>query len=379
MRAGTYFQIPEGPADLAQLWRRARALDRATLPCWLTPESAATYRHLGAGPSATEAGGDDGTYRAELEQLEAAGLVIDRARGGDLAPLVYIAEPPAWDAWSIGLYGGDSPLHLGPLDAVANPVLTAADVSDVPAVLVADPFMLRAGTTWYMFFEVFNWRSNKGEIGLAVSDDGTRWSYRQIVLVEPFHLSYPYVFAWRDDYYMIPESFQAGGVRLYKAVTFPTRWSLVQVLLHGPYFVDASVLRSHGKWWLFTETNPEVNHDTLRLYYADHFLGPWHEHPQSPVVRADARLARPAGRLLVWNGRVIRFAQDCFPAYGTRVRAFEITELTSSTYREREVPLPALLAAGGTAWNACGMHHVDAHPLPDGRWVACVDGWNRPG
>jgi hypothetical protein len=377
MRVGTYFHIPDGAADLAQLWRRASILDCATLPPWLTPECAATYRYVGMGSPATGAASNDSTYRAELEQLAAAGLIIDRAPGHDHAHHVYIAEPPHWDVWSIGLYGGDSPLHLGPLDTVANPVLTAADVTDVSAVFVADPFMLRAGTTWYMFFEVLNWRSNKGEIGLAVSNDGTRWNYQQIVLVEPFHLSYPYVFAWRSDFYMIPESHQAGAIRLYKSVTFPNRWSLVQVLLHGSYFVDASVLHRHGKWWLFTETNPEVKHDTLRLYYSDHLLGPWHEHPQSPVVRADERLARPAGRLLVWNDKVIRFAQDCSPAYGSRVRAFEITDLTPSAYREREAPITALLPTGGTEWNACGMHHIDAHLLPDAKWLACVDGWRH--
>lgn len=47
---------------------------------------------------------------------------------------------------------------------------------------------------WYMFFEVMNQDSDRGEIGLALSDDGIHWEYSQIVLVEPFHLSYPHVF-----------------------------------------------------------------------------------------------------------------------------------------------------------------------------------------
>jgi len=79
---------------------------------------------------------------------------------------------------------------------ITNPVLSRDDVSDVPAAFVADPFMIKVAGRWYMFFEVMNIRSNKGEIGVAVSVNGLSWKYRQIVLDEPFHLSYPYVFDW---------------------------------------------------------------------------------------------------------------------------------------------------------------------------------------
>ena len=54
------------------------------------------------------------------------------------------------------------------------------------------------------------------------------------MLAEPFHLSYPYVFAWRGEYYMVPECHAAGAVRLYRAAEFPTRWVQVADLLTGP-------------------------------------------------------------------------------------------------------------------------------------------------
>ncbi len=57
--------------------------------------------------------------------------------------------------WSIGIYAGTSPLDLLP-HGRSNPVLTARDVTDVPAAFVADPFMIKNGPRWYMFFEVFN-------------------------------------------------------------------------------------------------------------------------------------------------------------------------------------------------------------------------------
>ena len=279
--------------------------------------------------------------------------------------------------WSIGIYVGESPFDFASPENIDNPVLSRKDVSDLPAAFVADPFMLKVNHTWYMFFEVMNRLSGKGEIGLATSEEGIKWSYKQMVLSEPFHLSYPYVFQWMNDYYMIPETYQAGSIRLYKAAKFPTRWSFVGTLLTGEVFLDSSIFRHDGKWWLFTETNPNHKYDTLRLYYADDLIGPWLEHPKSPILESNPHIARPAGRVVGSNGQVIRYAQDCYPDYGTQVRAFEIAELTTTSYREREVGNNPVLAASDRGWNESGMHHIDPHILDEGQWIACVDGWAR--
>src|SRR5688572_24477234 len=93
--------------------------------------------------------------------------------------------------WSIGIYVGKSPLDLKPPSDLRNPVLTRHEVTDVRALFVADPFMVSVNGLWYMFFELWNRDSRKGEIGLATSVDGAQWSYQRVVLAEPFHLSYP--------------------------------------------------------------------------------------------------------------------------------------------------------------------------------------------
>lgn len=272
--------------------------------------------------------------------------------------------------WSIGIYTGHSPFHLQPNDI--NPVLTCADVTDVPAEFVADPFMVQHAGQWYMFFEVLNSETRRGEIGLATSDDAFSWTYRQIVLSEAFHLSYPYVFEWRGEYYMIPETLGASAVCLYKAEDFPTRWSRQWKLIDGAH-ADPSLLYFDDLWWLFVCSAP-YGHDVLRLYFARDLDGPWKEHPRSPIVRGDKCRARPAGRVLQVGRRVIRFAQDCVPVYGTRVRAFEILELTRDRYVEVEHERSPILSSTNRGWNACGMHHLDAHLQPDGQWIACVDG-----
>jgi hypothetical protein len=294
-----------------------------------------------------------------------------------LLPGVKRASVPAPGArrWGIGIYAGASPWQLVPVAGARNPVLTSAHVHDVPASLVADPFMLRSEGRWYMFFEVFSRRAHRGQIGLATSKDGLRWRYARIVLAEPFHLSYPYVFEWAGERYMIPETGAAGAVRLYRARRFPDEWQFVGSLLQGEGLVDASIFRVHDAWWMFVETSHPPRHDTLRLFGADRLEGPWREHRCSPIVAGDPRLARPAGRVVVANGRIVRFAQDCERDYGMAVRAFEVEELGVDRYAERPLGPEPVLTGSGVGWNAGGMHHVDAHRRPAGDWIACVDGW----
>src|SRR5262249_16887795 len=98
------------------------------------------------------------------------------------------------------------------------------------------------------------------------------------------------------------------------------------------------------------------------------------EHPMSPVVKGNGTRARPAGRVSVFDNMIVRYAQSCYPSYGSKVRAFAVTELTTTNYRDHQIPSHPILAPSGTGWNAEGMHHVDAHQTEIGDWIACVDG-----
>jgi hypothetical protein len=271
--------------------------------------------------------------------------------------------------WSIGIYEGATPVHFDPPEAIRNPVLTADQITDVAAQSVADPFMIKKDERWYMFFEIVRADTGQGDIGLAISDDGYHWTYSQVVLDEPFHLSYPYVFIWNDAYYMIPESGEAGSIRLYKAVDFPTEWAFEKTLLNG-FYVDPSIVRFENYWWLFAVGEER---DTLHLFYADDLDLSWTVHPQSPIVEGDLNISRPGGRVIVVGNHLIRYAQDGAPAYGNKVWAFEITELTPTSYREVQIEKP-VLCPDWSGWNAHGMHQVDPHQISESLWLASVDG-----
>ena len=70
------------------------------------------------------------------------------------------------------------------------------------------------------------------------------------------------------------------------------------------------------------------------------------EHAIRPLIGNDKSLSRPAGRVTVYQGKPIRFAQVCRPAYGTAVRASQVTELTTTSYAETELGLGPLRGLG---------------------------------
>lgn len=272
--------------------------------------------------------------------------------------------------YSIGIYSGSDNLNLHPHPLAVNPVINYNDITDASTIAVADPFMVKNGSAWYMFFEVINEDSGRGEIGLAISEDAIKWQYEKIILKEPFHLSYPYVFESNGTYYMIPESEEAGAIRLYKCKKFPFAWSFDSVLVKGRY-CDPSIFNYNNMWYMFASEGTE----TLRLFYSKNITGPWTEHPNSPIIKENPNTARPGGRVLVIDKKIYRYAQDDYPNYASGVRAFEIYALSETDYSEREVEKSPILSPSGTGWNASGMHHIDAHLLGEGGWIACVDGW----
>jgi hypothetical protein len=271
--------------------------------------------------------------------------------------------------WTLGIYTGPSPFELSSATAVKNPVLKGADVTDMNADTLAHPFMLVEGSRYYAFFTAKDLASDKGGIGLAESSDGLNWKFRKTVIWEPFVTSHPYVFKWRNEYYLIPEAHTETSVRLYKATSFPDEWKYQGDVIKGDHFISPTLVHYKDMWWMFTVRS---GNETLRLFYATDFKGPWTEHPLSPIVKKDLGTARPGGRPFVLDGKLYRLGQDCSTKYGYQVRAFQITDISPKSYSETMIDTP-LVKATADGWNADAMHHVDAHQLGEKRWIAIVD------
>jgi hypothetical protein len=273
--------------------------------------------------------------------------------------------------YTIGIYTGNSNNNFSLREYAINPVLVPSDVNDVNASFLADPFLFMYCNKWFMFMEVMNRNRRLGEIGYATSIDGIKWAYQSIVLREAFHLSYPFVFEYAGEIWMVPETSADSSVRLYRSIDFPNKWKFEKKLLEGYKFTDASIFQHDDSWWMFVSRNRS---EDLLLFFADKLTGPWLMHPQSPVVYAKPDKARCAGRPICLNGKMVRFSQDCDQEYGRSVRAFGVEELNRSRFRETELYEFPILYPSKDGWNANGMHHIDLHVLPDNSYLAAVDG-----
>ena len=203
----------------------------------------------------------------------------------------------------------------------------------------ADPFVVRRPEGAYVFVEDGPVDGGPARISVVALDaNGEQRSTPRVVLERPSHLSYPFVFQDDGDWYMLPETAGTRTVELLRAREFPWQWEPCCVLLRDVRAWDPTLLRHDGVYWLFVNmAAPGARpSDELCLYSAAALTGPWRPHPMNPVV-SDARRARPAGRILMDGGSLIRPAQDASGGYGRRIILNRIDVLTHVEYRETPV------------------------------------------
>ena len=123
----------------------------------------------------------------------------------------------------------------------------------------ADPLLYhRRGKRW-LFAEAMDLSTGKGRLEVCeLHDDGTTDDWR-VALEEDFHLSFPMVFDWNGEVWMIPETGSDHSLRLYRCKTFPTQWELVQRFPTDEELCDTILLdrRAEALTLLCSETLPE--------------------------------------------------------------------------------------------------------------------------
>jgi len=204
----------------------------------------------------------------------------------------------------------------------------------------ADPCVVEHDGSSYVFAEEFPYDTRRGRIVVL---DIHRLSSRptcQVVLDEPWHLSYPFVFSWQGDYYMLPECSETGELRLYRCVTFPKDWRFERTVMTGVRGFDGTLLQHDGRWWLFLAVAHfpwTVSAHELNVYWTDDPVhGNWHAHPHNPVC-LDARCSRPGGGFLHAGERLLRVGQDASEGYGSGLCLLEVTQLTDTEYEEHQI------------------------------------------
>ena len=203
---------------------------------------------------------------------------------------------------------------------------------------LADPFPFRQQGQDFIFVEQYLFSKKRGCIAVVTLDKNGSAAAPQIVLEEPHHLSYPFVFARDGQIWMIPKSGAARNVSLYRAVEFPYRWTREACLIDGPQLYDTTPLHHEGAFWFFVSPRlwGSTSWDVLSLYRAESLTGSWTPHAKNPVL-IDATLSRPAGAFFRRGGRTLRPVQDCAPGYGSAVTLCQIDALSGSEFAQTPV------------------------------------------
>lgn len=223
----------------------------------------------------------------------------------------------------------------------------------------ADPFVVSHSNQKAIFFEEYEFDRGKGHIAALVSTGEGPFTYAGPVIDTSYHMSFPYVFSYRGDYYMCPETHQAGAIQLWRCASWPLKWEYHKTLLNDISAADTMIFEQDGRWWLFTNLDRDGTDDHCRELHIFHSDSPlsenWTPLAFNPVVTGASR-ARNAG-LLVRNGKTYRLAQSQgFERYGRSLKLFEITALSEREYSEKLIS--ELSPARGL--NATGIHHLSA-------------------
>jgi hypothetical protein len=238
-------------------------------------------------------------------------------------------------------------------------------ITPPPDRIWADPFVIADGERVWIFIEEMEFTTDRGVLAvMEVHRDGT-WSAPQRVLERDFHLSYPCVFRWNGELFMVPDTRFNRTIELYRCTQMPDRWELDTVLMTEIDAVDTTVFKHDRRWWMYftTPSGDRAGLDRLWLHHADSPRGPWMPHRWNPL-ECDVVGGRCGGRPFMRDGKLLRAVQIGTPYYGYALGLREIVTLTPDAWEERlvETILPN--------WSAdlAGMHTLNV----DGD-VAVVD------
>jgi hypothetical protein len=218
-------------------------------------------------------------------------------------------------------------------------------VASPPGRFYADPFVIADGERPTLYVEDCPSGAHRGRISALTAGEDGRWGSPAVILADIEHRAYPHVITTSSGQVMTPDSGRAGGVDVFRRAGANGTWSPAHRWLDGLAVSDPTLIERDGRLWLFVAmTGRGMNPwDELHLYSAPGADEPWSPHPLNPVV-ADCRRARPAGRVLEVDGKLVRPGQDCSVAYGRRIVLNEIKTLTTTEYAE--APIAAIEPEG---------------------------------
>ena len=203
---------------------------------------------------------------------------------------------------------------------------------------LADPFVFEKDGGLYIFFEAFDLVNSIGKIGYSKRLDNGTFTHPKIIIDKKYHMSFPHIFEYEGDIFIMPESCGDWRVRLFKAKLFPDIWEEADILLPDVYACDSIIIDAKDRKWLLTNEmyhNPPV--DSYVSCWVKNYL---YEMNGLKIINSGTKVAegdfgiRNAGKSFWLNNRQYRVGQDCRnKQYGRGLALFEIESFVP--YKEK--------------------------------------------
>jgi len=205
----------------------------------------------------------------------------------------------------------------------------------------ADPIVVLEEEVYYVFIEELLYANNKGYISVFEIHKNGMITKPKKIITNDYHMSYPFVFKYEGNYYMIPETSHNNSVDLYKAKDFPYEWKFEKTIFDKVKAVDTTITYHNKKWWLFTSIKEFENgmyDNVLNIFYSDDPVnGSWKKHNKK-TVKNDIENSRQGGPFFKnTKGDLFRVSQNGANTYGYGFNIHRVTELNNNAFKEEDV------------------------------------------
>ena len=200
----------------------------------------------------------------------------------------------------------------------------------------ADPFIVENDNRKFIFHEEYS-KNKKGIISATEITNGIN-KYLGTVLEEKFHLSFPYIFIYKGQYYMVPETNEDNSIKLYKCVDFPMKWEFQHNLMSNIDCADTIIIQKEGFYWIITSEFLVGYHNNYNIFYSSSPISKdWKQHTLNPIkIQNDSR----SGGLISFENETILVNQSFdFLGYGDHVNYKSISKISPIHYEEKSFGL----------------------------------------
>lgn len=194
----------------------------------------------------------------------------------------------------------------------------------------ADPFIFEYKGEVYIFAELYDYINRRGSLGYCKLDARRKIKWNKIIL-EDYHLSYPYIYEENGKIYILPESSNCEELYIYKATCFPDKWKKEKVIRKQKKYADTTPLEPFYKNILLSYCQNDKNTYNLELIDLS-------KSNNDKIIEEDyLQMKRPAGKNFYYNKKTIRPAQICRNRYGEGLVFYEYELKHDTEYVEKMV------------------------------------------